>query len=84
MAQAKEYARLGAEDLDWEREPWYGTPYKVERFDERFVQEVCSIFQCTKGPSYVCRHRAQMTSKNSIFLGPMNSFLPTLPSRNVK
>jgi len=43
MARPDEFQRVfGAEgkSLDWESEPWYGTKYLVERFDEDFVSMV--------------------------------------------
>jgi len=43
MARPDELQRVfGAEGktLDWESEPWYGTKYLVERFDEEFVSKV--------------------------------------------
>jgi insulysin len=46
MARPDELQRVfGAEGkaLNWESEPWYGTKYLVERFDEDFVSRVRSI-----------------------------------------
>ncbi|TBU42064.1 Metalloenzyme, LuxS/M16 peptidase-like protein [Dichomitus squalens] len=39
MAKAEEHERVRGKDLTWEKEPWYGTPYRVERFSEEFVQK---------------------------------------------
>ncbi|OCH92098.1 insulin-degrading enzyme [Obba rivulosa] len=38
MAKAEEHERLRG-PLQWEKEPWYGTPYRVEGLDENFVAE---------------------------------------------
>lgn len=42
MAKGEEFERvLGPQQ--WQTEPWYGTPYRVERLDDEFVREVhCS------------------------------------------
>ncbi|KAK2466811.1 hypothetical protein APHAL10511_001069 [Amanita phalloides] len=37
MAKAEEHAKL-TPDVTWSKEPWYGTEYRVERFDEEFVK----------------------------------------------
>lgn len=42
MAQADQHARVGAKGVVWEKEPWYGTPFRVERFDEQFIEQVSS------------------------------------------
>ncbi|KAG5637127.1 hypothetical protein H0H81_005656 [Sphagnurus paluster] len=36
MATATEHAKLGT-DGAWQKEPWYGTNYRVERFDDEFI-----------------------------------------------
>jgi Secreted/periplasmic Zn-dependent peptidases, insulinase-like len=42
MAKAEEHAKI-APGVKWKEEPWYGTLYRVERFDEEFVKQVsCS------------------------------------------
>ncbi|TFK76345.1 insulin-degrading enzyme [Pluteus cervinus] len=41
MAKAEEHAKLG--DGEWVKEPWYGTEYRVERFDEKFKAEANSL-----------------------------------------
>lgn len=39
MAKREEFERtLGSQQ--WQSEPWYGTPYRVERLDDAFVREV--------------------------------------------
>ncbi len=39
MAKAEEFERIKGKDQVWEKEPWYGTPYCVERFSEEFVKQ---------------------------------------------
>lgn len=39
MAKADEFERVLGKDLVWEKEPWYGTPYRVERLSEEFVKK---------------------------------------------
>ena len=39
MAKAEEHERVRGKDLVWEKEPWYGTPYRVERFNEEFIRK---------------------------------------------
>ena len=39
MAKAEEHERVRGKDVVWEKEPWYGTPYRVERFNEEFIQK---------------------------------------------
>ena len=39
MAKAEEHERVRGKDAAWEKEPWYGTPYRVERFSEEFLRE---------------------------------------------
>ncbi|KZT02312.1 insulin-degrading enzyme [Laetiporus sulphureus 93-53] len=38
MAKAEEHERVRGPG-GWKTEPWYGTPYRVERLDEEFVRE---------------------------------------------
>ena len=39
MAKEEKFQRsMGTQQ--WETEPWYGTPYRVERLDDAFVREV--------------------------------------------
>ncbi len=30
-------------DLEWRKEPWYGTEYAVQQWDAEYIKEVCSI-----------------------------------------
>ncbi|TCD63541.1 Insulinase (Peptidase M16) [Steccherinum ochraceum] len=39
MARKDEHERLGGGARKWEEEPWYGTGYSVEKYDEAFVKE---------------------------------------------
>ncbi|KAG5354057.1 hypothetical protein C0989_009755 [Termitomyces sp. Mn162] len=39
MATAAEHAKITSTDVIWEKEPWYGTSYRVERFDEQFINK---------------------------------------------
>ncbi|KAI0053918.1 hypothetical protein FA95DRAFT_1551697 [Auriscalpium vulgare] len=38
MARKEEFEELNGKQ-EWSAEPWYGTPYRVERFDEEFIKE---------------------------------------------
>ncbi|KAI0076466.1 insulin-degrading enzyme [Panus rudis PR-1116 ss-1] len=42
MAKQEEHERIAGGKLKWEHEPWYGTPYTVERYKEDFVKEARS------------------------------------------
>ena len=37
MARAEDLNLVCGPKTHWEIEPWYGTPYRVERFDEEFL-----------------------------------------------
>jgi insulysin len=37
MARAEEFNPVCGPKTLWEMEPWYGTPYRVERYDEEFL-----------------------------------------------
>ena len=39
MAKAEELVKLRS-DAAWSKEPWYGTQYRVERFEDQFVELV--------------------------------------------
>ncbi|KAH9857197.1 insulin-degrading enzyme [Lenzites betulinus] len=39
MTKADEYTRVRGTALQWEKEPWYGTPFHVERLSEEFVKK---------------------------------------------
>ena len=40
MAKEGEHRRIRP-DLQWVKEPWYGTDYNVVRFEESFLDQVC-------------------------------------------
>lgn len=40
MAKKEDLETLPS-NAQWESEPWYGTEYKVERFDDTFIDKVC-------------------------------------------
>ncbi len=39
MAKREDHVKLHP-DLEWEKEPWYGTDYAVQRFDDAFIAKV--------------------------------------------
>ena len=39
MAKKDEHLKLNS-SIVWDQEPWYGTEYSVQRFDEPFIKEV--------------------------------------------
>jgi insulysin len=41
MAKEEEHAKLGSK-TPWSKEPWYGTEYRIENFDEEFIEQVIS------------------------------------------
>lgn len=53
MAKEDAFATLESEKGEWQPEPWYGTNYRVTRFDEDFIKEVCKIFS---SPMFICAH----------------------------
>jgi insulysin len=40
MAKKDDLVKLQADDLQWDKEPWYGTEYAVQRWDGDFLKEV--------------------------------------------
>ena len=40
MARAEEHMKICGPTAQWEKEPWYGTLYRVENLDESFIREV--------------------------------------------
>ena len=44
MAKKEDHVKLQA-DLQWDKEPWYGTEYAVQRWDADFITEVCVTFE---------------------------------------
>lgn len=43
MAKEADHRKIHP-NLKWEKEPWYGTGYAVQKFDDDFVAKVCSQF----------------------------------------
>ena len=39
MAKKEDHVKLHA-DLQWDKEPWYGTEYAIQRWDASFIEEV--------------------------------------------
>lgn len=39
MAKKEEHLKVNP-NITWDKEPWYGTEYSVQRFDEDFIREV--------------------------------------------
>ena len=39
MAKKDEHLKINR-NITWEKEPWYGTEYAVQRFDDDFIREV--------------------------------------------
>ncbi|KAG6814549.1 hypothetical protein H0H92_000076 [Tricholoma furcatifolium] len=39
MAPKAEHDKVAPAEVPWEKEPWYGTNYRVERFDEQFIEK---------------------------------------------
>jgi len=42
MAKEEEHAKIHP-NLTWEKEPWYGTGYVVEKFNDEFVDKVSNL-----------------------------------------
>jgi insulysin len=78
MANEEEHAKI-ASGAKWEKEPWYGTLYRVEKLDEEFVKQVncaelCDCCLFTEG------WMIQAQEPNDIpelFLPGPNEFIPT-------
>lgn len=68
MATAAEHAKLSPQ-ATWEKEPWYGTEYNVQRFDEDFIGQVTISFI-----AYLHRRTADV-SLSSCRLRPRTRFL---------
>jgi insulysin len=83
MATGLEQTKLAPNAL-WQKEPWYGTDYYVEKFDDAFIQRVRTSAQCQH---IVCdlffdRPRAPTTSKSCIYRDRTYSYRPTSKLRN--
>jgi insulysin len=80
MAKADEYAKICEPTTQWEKEPWYGTPYRVEKFDDSFITEVKNA-DLLSGlrrtiADLVIRRKVPMILLSFVFLDPTNSFRP--------
>jgi insulysin len=51
MARSDEHQKIcPTKEEEWKQVPWYGTKYKVVRFDEAFVKEVSAFLFVTVEP----------------------------------
>lgn len=76
MARAEEHAKLGGKTV-WEREPWYGTAYRVEKLDDEFVSQA-SLSSQTR--FFAEQSLIQAQGANDILalsLPGRNEFMPT-------
>lgn len=65
MAKAEEHAKLD-DKTPWMKEPWYGTEYRVQQFDKKFIEQVpifLGALSCQVN-LIVFRHKDQMSSQN--------------------
>lgn len=65
MAKGEEHAKISGKEVVWEKEPWYGTAYRVERLDKDFVEKVSvllSMARCCAQRTGRRRLKARMTS----------------------
>ena len=46
MAKKEDHERITGKK-EWQKEPWYGTEFRVENFDEEFVKLVCFVHEGT-------------------------------------
>lgn len=64
-------------DLKWEKEPWYGTDYAIQRFDDALVAEVSHSTEI-QGPTIwlltTYRPKGETTFLNSSSPAPTNLF----------
>jgi insulysin len=51
MAKAEDIIKLH-DDLQWSKEPWYGTEYAVRRWDADFVKQVRVVHKSLSLPHY--------------------------------
>jgi insulysin len=85
MARASEQSKLFGTSVQWETEAWYGTTYRVERFDEDFVKQVSRLGFWNRDVHLklifpvvgnLSRPKARMTSPNCSYPDPTSSFRP--------
>jgi len=76
MARPEEHNKISGSSNPWEIEPWYGTAYRVERFDEDFVRQVGSLHSQREFPQLqlFCRLKARTIYLNCTCQGPTSSF----------
>jgi insulysin len=80
MAKKDEHLKINP-NMTWDQEPWYGTEYSVQRFDETFIREVLFSSSNAFGYSYPlfgCRLREPMIFLNCFYRDPMYLSQPTL------
>ena len=70
MARKDEHLKLNP-SIAWGKEPWYGTEYSVQRFDEAFIREVrFSNTNCYAYSSFGCRPREPMLFLTCFYRDP--------------
>jgi hypothetical protein len=79
MARGDELQKLSHSPMQWETEPWYGTKYRVEKFDEAFMKEVrgSSHWIWIDNVMEEYRRECLMISPNCSYLDPTSLFLLT-------
>lgn len=76
MAKQEEHEKISP-GIEWSHEPWYGTPYNVNRWDPDFIQEV-GLIQVTVAYVLTSPRLADLAFYRScVFPGPTNLFLQT-------
>lgn len=80
MARKDEHERLNGGEKKWQQEPWYGTGYTVEKYDEVFVKEVNDLSPAcpTHLLKLIYRRKGPTTSKSCTFPVLMSLFLHDL------
>lgn len=79
MAKGSELKKVNPY-LEWKKEPWYGTDYAVERFDEEFSNQVRASLDLNGVLTTDCGLSSQADASNDIaelFLPGRNEFIPT-------
>lgn len=87
MAKPEEHAKLFP-DAQWDKEPWYGTDYRVEKFDDDFIKKVGNF--CLSGNRWndgtndvlLVSVRAKMIFLSYSSLAPTSSYQRTLMLRS--
>lgn len=95
MAKKEDHERVNPGE-EWQTEPWYGTHYRVKRWDQEFVEKVCFIHsELFTHTADLPRLMARTHCPSFIFLRPMSlcpltlmltngmlkKWVKTLPSR---